>query len=263
MNFNDKYTKYWEHSTSKSIDGLKIPGEIEAAHMLNYLNISKSDKILDLGCSFGRMFKVLNKFSNNIYGVEPDKYAINKANKFNYVKIFNGTAENTGFANKFFDLIFSWQVFDVVDQFNALVECNRVLKLNGHILFTGKNNNYKMNDEFAFKAEKNAFIKKFPNRFTNLKILNKNIDKIGFKVIKLFLFPKRGDFGLLNYSEKDSNNENFECYEYLLICKKISELNNISGIDNLTSKTSLTSERIASQKGFISAKDLFQNIGID
>jgi SAM-dependent methyltransferase len=262
MDFNKEYTKYWRSSTLSSIDGLKIPGELEAAHILSFVNINQDDKILDLGCSYGRMFKVLNSFSKNIYGIEPDLYAIDEALINNYITIKRGKAEQIDFNSGFFDFVFSWQVFDVVDQLNSLVEINRVLKVGGSILFTGKNYNYLEEDNFAFTAEKNAFLKKFPNKFTDLDVLIKNIDKLGFKILKLLIFSKRGDFGSLLYSIEDLNKKKIKGYEYVLVCEKISNI--IIKPDILIDRTtSITAERIAKARGCLSAEELFKTIGID
>uniref|UniRef100_UPI0040475C88 class I SAM-dependent methyltransferase n=1 Tax=Algoriphagus sp. TaxID=1872435 RepID=UPI0040475C88 len=262
MKFNKEYTDYWESATKKSIDGLLIPGPSEAKTFLLDLSIQKDDKILDMGCSYGRMFEELSKHSKNIYGVDIDPFAVEKAKLHGYKNAAVGTAENSTFNNDFFDVVFSWQVFDVVDQLKGFVELNRILKIGGRFLVTGKNYNYFEDDSFAFKAEKNAFLKNFPNRFTKLNELNNNIGLLGFKINKLLLFDKRGDFGLLNYSEADLVQNDFKAYEYLLICEKT---NNILSVPELLIESPFSAISIAMvlNKKFNSPKELFESIGID
>ena len=261
MEFDKDYTEYWKHNISKPIDGLVIPDFKVVGHFLPYLKIGSADLILDLGCSFGRMHEVIVKYSKNVYGIDPDKFAVNTSKSVGYIDVKVGEAGRIGFENNFFDVVFSWAVFDVVDHFKALVEVNRVLKVGGRILFTGKNDNYFEDDTNAFVAEKNAYIKSFPNHFLDLKCLLMNSAKLGFKVEKLVLFPKRGDFGKLFYKEFSLNRSDYKGYEYLLILNKVGEVENLDSIklDDLFSKTA---KRISKRKGFQHASDLFKTIGL-
>tara|TARA_Y100000590_G_scaffold464857_1_gene635370 strand:+ start:3438 stop:4235 length:798 start_codon:yes stop_codon:yes gene_type:complete len=265
LKFNKEYTKYWTSAVDKSIDGTIIAGPNEAKYFLDLISIKSSDSILDLGCSFGRMFDLLSSYSKNIFGVDPDKYAVEKAKKKEYVKVLQGVAEKTGFQENFFDLIFCWATFDVVNHSQGLSEFNRLIKTNGKLLITGKNSNYYDDDILAFKAEKNAFIKDFPNKFTNLDTLLKNFGKFGFNLIDLFLFPKRGDFGKLNFELTNPKlNKSNICYEYLIICEKCSDITqNITNINGLDQISSETAGRLAKKQGFSNAKEIFESIGID
>lgn len=264
MKFEKSYTEYWESATNKSVDGLKIPGPEEVKVLIQYLGIKPEEKVLDLGCSFGRMYNELAYFSNNVFGVDPDPYAVEKAAKFPYEEVKTGTAEDTGFVDAKFDIVFSWQVFDVVDQLKGLKEVNRILVDGGRFLITGKNNNYFSDDIPAFKAEKNAFIKKFPNHFTKLDVLVKHISEIGFKIEKLFLFRRRGDFGNLDYLEVDINQILPKSYEFLMVAKKTESVNSITpDFPEIDGRFSITAEEIAKEKSFSNAEELFYSIGID
>ena len=264
MKFEKSYTKYWESATNKSVDGLKIPGPEEVKVLIKNLNIQSNSKVLDLGCSFGRMYNELAHFSNNVFGVDPDPYAVKKAALFPYKEVKTGTAENTGYIDAQFDIVFSWQVFDVVDQLKGLTEVNRILVDGGKFLITGKNYNYFSDDIPAFKAEKNAFIKKFPNHFTKLDVLINHISELGFRIEKLFLFRRRGDFGNLDYLEVDISQLLPKFYEFLLIAKKINPVNSIiRSIPNIDGRFSITANEIAKEKGFANAEELFYSIGID
>ena len=262
MKFEKKYTEYWKQNISNPIDGLKIADLNEVMHFLPLLKIEKQDKILDLGCSFGRMFEILNRYSDNIYGIDPDNFAVENAIKKGYTNVKVGNADNIGFTDKYFDKIFCWAVYDVVDHYNGLIEANRVLKTNGRILITGKNDCYFEDDKLAFKAEKNAFLKSFPNHFVDMKLFLNNLQEIGFELENLFLFPRRGDFGKLKYVKINLLADNFEGYEYLMTLKKIKTIKNSNYIkfDNPHSKTALV---IANKNGLTDVGDYFFKLGID
>jgi SAM-dependent methyltransferase len=222
MKFNEDYTEYWMGAVKKSIDGSLIPGSEVADSFLKYLDIEKNHKILDLGCSFGRMFDVLSKFSDEVYGLDADPFAINEASKHSYKVLVQGYSEEIFFDDDFFDHIFVWATFDAVGQNKTLCELNRVLKNSGKFLLTGKNDKYFEDDLLAFAAEKAAFLKKFPNKFSNLKKILSNAELFGFEIEYIFIFDKRGDFGLNKFRECPiDENLDYVGYEYLLVGRKI------------------------------------------
>lgn len=265
MEFDSKYTQYWTSAVNKSVDGTVIAGVNEAKYFLQNLKIEKQNRVLDLGCSFGRMYEAISIYSDHVYGVDPDLFAVEKARFQPYVEVHQGSAESTGFDKDCFDLVFCWAVFDVVDHKKGLTEINRILRNGGKLLLTGKNDNYYSNDDLALKAEKNAFLKGFPNKFTDLSAVLKNFKTLGFQLDKLFIFPRRGDFGLLNFSEHsdDMDREHIGC-EYLILCHKIADQDGSAVLNaNLDGKFSKTATRMATQGGYAGAKELFESIGID
>jgi ubiquinone/menaquinone biosynthesis C-methylase UbiE len=263
MEFNKSYTNYWENAVVKSIDGTAIAGQNQVRYFMDQLKIDKNSKILDLGCSFGRMYDVLSEYSDCIYGVDPDKYAVSKAKEYSYKEVKEGSAENTGFEENKFDFVFCWAVFDVVDHIKGLCEINRVLKSGGQLLLTGKNNKYYSDDLLAFNAEKNAYIKKFPGKYTNLELLTKEIKVFGFEIVNSYIFPRRGDFGISNFINTTNLLSNdYIGYEYLIECRKIGgvELQNIQlEIEN---KFSITSMDKSVNQGFDNVSEYFHSIGI-
>tara|TARA_B100000795_G_scaffold268976_1_gene257083 strand:- start:1887 stop:2684 length:798 start_codon:yes stop_codon:yes gene_type:complete len=265
MKFDENYTKYWSAAVDKSVDGTITPGESEAKIMLKYLNLKREDSVLDLGCSFGRMHNAISYYSDKVFGVDVDAYAVKKAQLQPYIDVRIGAGENTNFEDKSFNAIFCWAVFELVNHKKGFIEFNRILKNNGKLLLTGKNNNYSKDDVLAFKAEKNASLKDYPNRFTDLKVLLNNIKVFGFEVDKILLFPNRGDMGLLKYIDEGKVIKNkYIGYEYLITCHKISEpkLNKFDDL-KLENPTSNTSIELAKSAGFDSVKEFFLSIGID
>mgnify|MGYP003302206392 CR=1 FL=1 len=82
-----------------------------------------------------------------------------RAKKYNYKSLQVSSATKTKYLNDSFQLIFCWAVFEVLDQVKTLIEMNRLLTLDGHVVLTAKNDYYYNDDLLAFKAEKNAFLK--------------------------------------------------------------------------------------------------------
>jgi SAM-dependent methyltransferase len=267
MKFNQNYTNYWQSSVEKSIDNLKIPGQNEIANFLALINFSQSDLILDLGCSYGRNFELLNKFSSNIYGVDPEISALKMAAKYGYRKLNIGIAEKTKQPNQFFDFIFCWAVFDIVDQNLALIEANRILKINGKLLLTGKSDNYLSSDKPAFNAKKNAYLKSFPNKFTNLYQFINNLDNFGLCLDQLYIFKRRGDFGagIFKKIKEFENLFSVNCYEYVLLCtkKRNIDIKSKIRIDKIYSDFSKTGNLLANLAGFSNVTDYFSFLGMD
>ena len=115
MKFGKEYTNYWSSAVNKSVDGTVIAGVNEATHFLQYLGIKRDDSVLDLGCSFGRLYEALAVYSDQVFGIDPDPFAVEKARLQSYQEVRQGAAEDTGFDKDFFDVVFCWAVFDVVD----------------------------------------------------------------------------------------------------------------------------------------------------
>jgi len=222
--FDKNYNNYWKKRVEKSTDGTKVAGFSALRKLIKKCEIKKSDKVLDIGCGYGRIFPILNKLSKNIYGIDVDQSMINDASNFNYVSLHTASAENTNFPDSFFEKIIIWGVFDVVEQELALVEFNRILKNGGKCLITGKNIEYCIDDRKAFIAERNAASKNFPNHFTDIKKLALNIEKFGFSMENIFIAKRRGDFGDNKITEISKDDNNFIFYEYCIILKKISSI---------------------------------------
>mgnify|MGYP000669194529 CR=1 FL=1 len=265
MEFGKNYTKYWKSTVNKSVDGTIIAGVEEAKIFLQLLEIEKNNSVLDLGCSFGRMHEALAFYSDKVIGIDPDQYAVDQANQKPYLNVSKGSAENTGLKKDSFNVVFCWAVFDVVSHNEGLREINRILKKGGKLLLSGKNDNYFIDDNLAFKAEKNAYLKEYPNKFTNLSDILSNFEFFGFKLDKLYIFPRRGDMGKINFKEQSNViKDAYIGYEYVILCHKVkdTDTNNLIG-KSFDSPFSKSAVEIANQKGYLSPNDLFNSIGID
>lgn len=190
---------------------------------LNFLS-GISGGILDVGVGFGRFIPVYKvSFGSKIWGVDISEQMTKEAQKsYPYLrkKLLVASAEALPFPKNIFSLLICWEVFDATFQEQALWEFQRVLKLGGVALVTGKNTNYLQSDIKAYIAEVNARKKNHPNFFTDTKLLIKKIDDFGFKVEKFYPFRKRGD--LSDNNPASLNNKCF--YQYVLIIKKIRDV---------------------------------------
>lgn len=221
MKFDEKYTEYWQQRVKSNLDGYKVPDNDLFDHYISFLNITSGDKVLDIGCSYGRFFPIIAKYSDYVAGVDIEPNAITQCGKLGYSLLDVCKMEQTNFKSNEFDKLVCWGTFDVVEQKEGLIEANRIMKQGGAMLITGKNDNYHPEDSEAFVAERNARLKNFPNHFTDVKLLTQNLVDFGFELQKLYVFPFRGDFGKNQHAFMDVLPEYF--YEYLMIVKKIGE----------------------------------------
>lgn len=246
MIFDSEYTKYWMSTVDKSIDGTEIPGVAHANYFLAKIpEINRNSIIIDIGCSYGRIFEALNYYSSNIHGIDLDPSALELAKKHDYISLHEAFAEQTPFASDFADLIFAFLIFDVLDQTKFLLEASRILKSGGYILLTGTSDNYDLDDSLALDAERNSYRKNFPKKFTNVPELIRYLGFIGFDIVEFFTFKRRGNFGIFQFSDSNKvDSELYIFYEFVIIAKKVKANKDINcpdfSVSSKHSKTALT-----------------------
>jgi pseudaminic acid biosynthesis-associated methylase len=71
--------------------------------------VSKSAKILEIGCNVGNQLRVLQKMGfNNLYGIELQPYAVQRAKDLTKgINIIQGVADDIAFKDGYFDLVFT------------------------------------------------------------------------------------------------------------------------------------------------------------
>ncbi len=218
FSFGEEYLEYWQSTTQDNTKN-RIPDLDVIEKVLSLLNIKEDDKVLDCGCSYGRLFPLIHKRSKNVYGIDVEMPILNEAIKFDYKGLNLGSAEESNLPNDYLDKVVMIGVFDVTEQEMALKEQNRILKVGGKMLITGKNSHYYDDDDDALIAERNAYLKNFPNHFTHTNQLIECLEHFGFKLEKILYFQRRGDFGQAEYALDKPD----RYYEYCLILEKISE----------------------------------------
>jgi len=125
--------------TAKS--GLSIFKEL--FNCVNQFELSENPRILDYGCGWGRITRLLAILSDdeNIYGVDVDNRLISSAKKFAASLTFS-EIQSMGtlpFGDDGFDLIFATSVFSHLSEKSAistLSELIRVLKPNGKLIIS-------------------------------------------------------------------------------------------------------------------------------
>ncbi len=99
-------------------------------------------RILDIGCGTGMLTLELARLSNGeITGIDIDQNALNTFNQkikqeglSDRIEIFNRSIYDTKFEDEMFDINWEEGVIHLLDIKRALLECNRVLKLNGFMI---------------------------------------------------------------------------------------------------------------------------------
>ncbi|NGX36716.1 MAG: 27-O-demethylrifamycin SV methyltransferase, partial [Candidatus Anoxychlamydiales bacterium] len=137
---------YWKDELDETPISLeqRIESQKNLYHLvLNNLNISHNDNVLEVGCGLGvGTVLVSNDYKpKKIMAIDISKAQINRAKKINYKNIDNdkilfevGNAENLSFQNSSFDIIFSIEAaqhFHSIDKF--IDESYRVLNPSGKI----------------------------------------------------------------------------------------------------------------------------------
>lgn len=134
--YPDDNTKYFNVAKEEIDSLLKLLKE-------SGFEINSSKKILDFGCSTGRLIRHLKPYSDKIeiWGVDISAECISWANNYLNPPFHFATTTihpHLPFEDKYFDLIYCCSVFTHIDNFTEswLLELRRVLSGNGRIYIT-------------------------------------------------------------------------------------------------------------------------------
>ena len=99
-------------------------------------------RILDAGCGLGLFVRRFNDFSDQVYGVDIDPERVAQASQsLDHVQV--GSAEALPYPDDFFEVVFSNEVLEHVDDDRAAVrEAYRVLRPGGHLVVFAPNRFY-------------------------------------------------------------------------------------------------------------------------
>lgn len=256
--WNEDYVRYWRarvdeankdlSSRSEIVEGdTRTSSDAKYIEAIMLLGITEKDRVLEIGCGFGRSLPELCKNALEVSAVDISQEMINIAKDAcpqDNVSFHVSPSESLPFADGSFDSVVCFAAFDAMYQAEALVEINRVSKVGAKILVTGKNDNYFDDDSDAMAAEIGARSKGHPNYFTDVAALTADMEKAGFGVLAERYYLRRGDFSAGFYLE--SRPEQF--YEYLFVLGKIGA-NSTGQIWKISSECSRTFLRSRSVSG--------------
>lgn len=203
--WND-YVSYWENKVEEANTEKKTPNitsdDIILETYFNKIKLDGTDVILDYGCGSGRLYPIYNKAKSkkdNYYGIDISKVSLEHAQKkYEGLELGRNLKEFDGlhipFEDSSFDKIVCFGVFDACIQEVIIKELFRVLKPEGILLLTGKNDKYCDDDKEAIIAEINSRKKGHPNYFTNLPELMKQLKEHNVEIAETYYFLYRGDF---------------------------------------------------------------------
>lgn len=99
-------------------------------------NAIKLDNILELGSDWGHVFTPLRCAGNNVYGIEPQQWCIDKAKELGN-NVTRAIMEDIPFRDEFFDLVISNHVLEHSSDIGlTLTEIYRVTKPSGYSIHT-------------------------------------------------------------------------------------------------------------------------------
>lgn len=225
--WNKAYVDYWKGKVQQSNESLDItdPTSTDKTYlrMIDMLDINKRDTVLDVGCGYGRSLPYLASSSKKVIGIDISYQMIEEAKKithsYNNIILQIAESESMDLDDNLVDKVICFAAFDAMHQNKALVEFNRICKIGGKLLVTGKNNYFMNDDKEAKLAEFGARQKNHPNFFTDVSLLIESLHMFGFELEFEEYYLRRGDFS----TDKIEKNMPEQFYEYMLLLKKINK----------------------------------------
>jgi SAM-dependent methyltransferase len=260
FSFDQTYLDYYQERLDKASDGTRIPDLEAIAALVKRMNIRRGERVLDVGCSFGRLLPILSPLTDAVFGLELSYDVVDVAARNGYQCVVRGGAEDSNLPSAFFSHVILFGVFDCCDQPKALRETRRLLSPNGKALLTGKNANYHDNDTLALVAERNAWQKSFPNSFTLASQLALLLPGYGLDLVELLRFARRGDFGEMRPLPASAADET-PFYEFAAIVKATDGLTRAEA--ELSVRISHTARRVARMRSFASVEEFFGSTSLD
>ncbi len=128
--------EYWDGDRRINYGGYKyIPGRWNKIilNLINYYDLPKESKILDIGCGKGFFLYDFQQISSNfdVYGLDISQYAIENSKPEVKEKLICGNATSLPWPDNYFDLVVSINTFHnlyAYDLEKALIEMERVGK---------------------------------------------------------------------------------------------------------------------------------------
>jgi SAM-dependent methyltransferase len=257
--FDHTYLQYYQGRLERASDGTRVPGFDVIAPLIERLQIKPGERVLDVGCSFGRLLPLIRPFTTEAFGLEMSYDVVDVAARQEYRCVVRGSAEDSNLPSGFFSRLILFGVFDCCNQRKTLHEVRRLLVPEGRALLTGKNANYHPDDRLALIAERNAWRKRFPNSFTFADSLSALLPKFGLELVELQRFARRGDFGEQRMLPANVARE-AAFYEYSAIVRSSGRTPDPEDLaaPEVSTAVSRTAQSAAQTLGFATAAELFE-----
>lgn len=134
---------YWDLANKMRMGNYLTRKEIKFID--SFLDSNNIDTCLDVACGSGRFSIPISQHGIRVMAVDYDLVPLRKSMAKNgrsrsSIQIICGDANKLPFKKKSFDCIISVETVDYLDITNFLKYCNKILKIDGHLLFTLSNN---------------------------------------------------------------------------------------------------------------------------
>lgn len=147
-------------------------------YIISLLKNKSSSKVLDVGCGYGELLKLLKEDGWKSYGVDTSSTAAKKAREMG-LDVFTGELIDAGFLDKYFDVVILHHSLEHMhDPTEVLREVHRILKDNGVLIISVPN----IDSIEAKIFQKNWFAIEAPRHLYHFSIhtLDLLLNKIGF-----------------------------------------------------------------------------------
>ena len=130
-NFQAKrFSSKFEDNDSKCYINYKIVAEM----------VGENHKVLDLGCNFGQLGKLLIEKGNEVHGIDISPKAVECSKSLGIMAKVGNLEETIDFENQSFHVIVAMEVIEhILDTDLLLDEIYRVLKTDGRLIITTPN----------------------------------------------------------------------------------------------------------------------------
>jgi 2-polyprenyl-3-methyl-5-hydroxy-6-metoxy-1,4-benzoquinol methylase len=102
--------------------------------------VGENHKVLDLGCNFGQLGKLLIEKGNEVHGIDISPKAVECSKSLGIMAKVGNLEETIDFENQSFDVVVAMEVIEhILDTDFLLYEIYRVLKTEGRLIITTPN----------------------------------------------------------------------------------------------------------------------------
>lgn len=145
-------------------------------------SLNHSSKVLEVGCSTGHFLHTIKEHVNEVVGIELDQSHAKFARENCNLNVYNQSINETPIAEKYFDVIFMFQVFEhIPNPIEFLSEYKKYLKPNGRIYIEVPNVNDALLSVYNISSYQKFYFRLPHVYYYSELTLQKMLEKAGFK----------------------------------------------------------------------------------